>query len=95
MKLKTFFSYLPYRALFFNAMQSLSPSHCPTGVFGNPLPKFLHIELAMENVDRVIIIGDIHGCLEEFKLLLEKCSYNATSDAVVLVGDLVNKGISY
>lgn len=42
--------------------------------------------------DRVIIIGDIHGCLEEFDELIKTLAYNANTDRVVLAGDLVDKG---
>lgn len=41
---------------------------------------------------KVIIIGDPHGCIDELKLLIEKCHYNKELDKVVIVGDLVNKG---
>ena len=41
---------------------------------------------------RTIIIGDIHGCLEELKALLAACRYDERTTRVVLVGDLVNKG---
>jgi len=42
--------------------------------------------------ERIIIIGDIHGCLEELKELLEKVQYVEGVDKVILVGDLVGKG---
>ena len=66
-------------------------------VYGNPLPKALHIQLVdnEENnqlIQRVIIIGDVHGCLDELKLLLKKCQYDSLVDTLVFVGDLVNKG---
>eukprot|EP00814_Leptocylindrus_danicus_P017438 CAMPEP_0116019194 /NCGR_PEP_ID=MMETSP0321-20121206/9089_1 /TAXON_ID=163516 /ORGANISM="Leptocylindrus danicus var. danicus, Strain B650" /LENGTH=362 /DNA_ID=CAMNT_0003489713 /DNA_START=87 /DNA_END=1175 /DNA_ORIENTATION=+ len=43
----------------------------------------------------VLIIGDIHGCVDEFRALLKKAveeNNNNPFEAVVLVGDLVNKG---
>lgn len=40
---------------------------------------------------RTIVIGDVHGCLEELEALLRACAVTA-SDQVVLVGDLVAKG---
>jgi hypothetical protein len=39
----------------------------------------------------VIVIGDVHGCLEELEALLARCGAGA-GEAVVLVGDLVAKG---
>lgn len=41
---------------------------------------------------RTIIIGDIHGCLDEWKGLLEKVAFEQNKDRLILVGDLINKG---
>lgn len=59
--------------------------------YGVRLPYKLHIKLETTN-DRVIIIGDIHGCYDEFMLLLQKCNYNSKKDTLILVGDLSMKG---
>ena len=40
----------------------------------------------------MIIIGDVHGCFDELKLLLAKCEYEEGKDMLIFVGDLVNKG---
>ncbi len=44
----------------------------------------------MEN--RVLIIGDIHGCLEEFDELLRTVQYDPYQDRLILVGDLMDRG---
>ncbi|KAJ2830258.1 hypothetical protein GGI24_001950 [Coemansia furcata] len=41
---------------------------------------------------RLLFIGDIHGSLKEFNLLLCKLKFKMGEDQVVLVGDLVAKG---
>jgi len=41
---------------------------------------------------RIIFVGDIHGCVDEFNHLLHEARYNMATDVLVLVGDLVNKG---
>ena len=45
----------------------------------------------MEN-KRTIIIGDTHGCVEEFEELLKTISYNPNNDRVILLGDLIDRG---
>ena len=40
---------------------------------------------------RTIVIGDVHGCLDELLALLVRCG-RTPDDRVVLVGDLVAKG---
>ena len=56
----------------------------------------MHATLDMSNdrKSRLIIVGDVHGCLEELKILLTRCSYEKERDEVIFVGDLVNKGPS-
>ena len=41
---------------------------------------------------RTLVVGDIHGKLELFNLLLEKMEYRAGEDRLILIGDLVDRG---
>ncbi len=42
---------------------------------------------------RQIIIGDVHGCIDELKELMIKCNYGGPEkDRLIFVGDLVDKG---
>ena len=41
---------------------------------------------------RTLIIGDVHGCIRELNLLLEKIAFRAGEDRLIFVGDLINKG---
>lgn len=41
---------------------------------------------------RTIIVGDIHGCIDEFNELIKKLSYDKNSDRLILLGDLVDRG---
>jgi|SRR5579885_1815596 len=41
---------------------------------------------------RTILIGDIHGCLDEFNRLLSKLDYKKTEDRIILLGDLIDRG---
>lgn len=64
-----------------------------TSPFNTPIPKEIHVTLDKKNLkDRIIIIGDIHGCMDEFREILAKCDYKEETTSVILVGDLVNKG---
>src|SRR4051794_24993285 len=48
---------------------------------------------AANDAARLLIIGDVHGMLDELKTLLSKADYTASrGDRVIFVGDLVNKG---
>ena len=69
-----------------------------------PLPPVIHDDLQRliipkENQidnNRILVIGDVHGCLEELKLLVEKATKEHNQGeqftAVVLLGDMCNKG---
>jgi len=54
-------------------------------------PAKTHETLTLAPDNRVVLIGDVHGCRAELDLLLDKISIRKT-DTVVFVGDLVNKG---
>lgn len=41
--------------------------------------------------DKFIIVGDIHGCYDEFMELLDKCNYQY-GDTVISIGDLMDRG---
>jgi bis(5'-nucleosyl)-tetraphosphatase (symmetrical) len=43
-------------------------------------------------VSRTICIGDVHGCLELLERLLGRVNYEPSSDVLVFVGDLVDRG---
>ena len=43
---------------------------------------------------RLLVIGDVHGCLIELENLLRKLQYEVHQDTLVFVGDLLNKGPS-
>jgi bis(5'-nucleosyl)-tetraphosphatase (symmetrical) len=41
---------------------------------------------------RIIIVGDVHGCLEETKRLLDVLKYDTQVDRLIFLGDLVDRG---
>jgi hypothetical protein len=42
-------------------------------------------------MQRTIVVGDVHGCIDELEAVLAACNWRA-GDRLVLVGDLVAKG---
>lgn len=69
-----------------------------SSVFDQPLPlspllvsEGSSVGRALARSPRVIIIGDIHGCIDEFQSLLRLADFQP-GDQVVLLGDLVAKG---
>ncbi len=40
----------------------------------------------------VVVVGDIHGCIDEFDELLKKIQYNKNQMRLVLLGDLMDRG---
>ncbi|KAK7923063.1 hypothetical protein PG985_007134 [Apiospora marii] len=52
-----------------------------------------HMPRAAAGSPRLIIIGDVHGQLNEMKALLQKTEYSAErGDHVIFTGDMINKG---
>ncbi len=55
------------------------------------------VSAALDNIGmakrgRTLIVGDVHGCPEEFEALLEAAQFAAATDRLVLVGDVVVRG---
>ena len=42
--------------------------------------------------ERTLVIGDVHGCVDELRALLARCSFDGTCDRLVLLGDLLDRG---
>jgi len=55
-------------------------------------PALKILNLTIEPNQRLIIIGDIHGCYDEFINLLLYVNYDKNNDIIVSVGDLITKG---
>ena len=41
---------------------------------------------------KTFIVGDAHGCFQEFLELLEKVNYKPETHRLILVGDIINRG---
>lgn len=51
-----------------------------------------HFERNCVGNRRTIVVGDVHGCLQELKELLKACQFQNETDELVFVGDLIGKG---
>ena len=46
----------------------------------------------MDKIDRLLVIGDIHGKWERFRSVYDKVSFNAEKDLLVFLGDYLDRG---
>lgn len=67
--------------------------HCHTYA-GNPLPNVIHKYIRKSDLapGRLVIVGDVHGCLSELFQLLDALDFKFGHDNLLLTGDMVNKG---
>ncbi|MBE4974803.1 MULTISPECIES: metallophosphoesterase [Serratia] len=49
-------------------------------------------ELAKNEQGRDFAVGDLHGCLDELRVLLEHVGFDTRRDRLVAVGDLIDRG---
>ena len=47
----------------------------------------------MMNGERVFIVGDVHGCLDMLKRLIDKIGWRADEDDLIFLGDYIDRGI--
>lgn len=50
-------------------------------------------ELAKNEQGRDFAVGDLHGCLDELRVLLEHVGFDTRRDRLVAVGDLIDRGM--
>ncbi len=43
-------------------------------------------------MSETFVVGDVHGCLDQFEALLKECQFRPKRDRLWLVGDIVNRG---
>ena len=61
---------------------------------GNPLPPVIHRVIKQHELGpgRLVVVGDVHGCLVELFQLLDAVKFDYAKDNLILVGDMCNKG---
>jgi predicted phosphodiesterase len=80
-------------------MDSMDPNDDEEGIFSETTARTVaadHDKDETSSSHKILIVGDVHGCLDELKALVTKASmlHNDQKEfaAVILVGDLCNKG---
>lgn len=48
--------------------------------------------VALDTKRRTLVVGDIHGCLDELEMLLIEANFRVGRDRLVLCGDLIDRG---
>lgn len=46
----------------------------------------------MNDIERLLVISDIHGCYDEFNKLLGLVKYSSANDQLILLGDYIDRG---
>ncbi|KAG0173549.1 hypothetical protein DFQ28_002147 [Apophysomyces sp. BC1034] len=52
----------------------------------------LNVRNDLQSKERLFVVGDVHGCVNELSELLTKLNYQPEKDQVILAGDLTAKG---
>jgi serine/threonine protein phosphatase 1 len=42
--------------------------------------------------EKIFVIGDVHGCLEMLKRLVDKIAWNPANDRLIFIGDYIDRG---
>ena len=76
--------------------EPMSEEDLKKGQYDIPLPRIKHQVLDDSAIGgrEILVIGDVHGCLDELRDLLRNCGILSNPDktVVILAGDVVNKG---
>ncbi len=81
-------------AIYFRSFQIPSRREADEVVILGPAPSFEPVLDLIPVIGdrRYLIIGDVHGCLDEFQQLLQQVHFDPANDVLVSVGDLVDRG---
>ncbi len=47
----------------------------------------------MTNSERIFIVGDVHGCLDMLRRLIDKIGWRPDEDSLIFLGDYIDRGI--
>ena len=80
--------------LYFNSFQVPSRREADTLTILGPPPVFVQVHDLTEHIGsrRHIIVGDVHGCYDELRELLDQLQFEPDRDVLISVGDIVDRG---
>lgn len=67
-------------------------SEYPVSAYANMIGIKTNNDPSLAAKQRVFVIGDIHGCVDEFNSLVEQLNFSADTDQLILAGDITSKG---
>lgn len=81
-------------AWYFKSLRAPSSKEADELELIGPPPSFVPVKDVTAEIGnrRHIIVGDIHGCLDELKQMLDELAFNKDEDVLICVGDLVDRG---
>jgi RNA ligase len=79
---------------YFQSFQTPSRREADTLTIIGPSPAYVPVHDLTEIIGprRHIIVGDVHGCLDELRELLDGLQFDPASDVLMSVGDIVDRG---
>ena len=80
--------------MYFSRLQAPSRREADELEVIGPAPYYVRIKDIREEIgDRhYVVVGDIHGCLDELKELLDLVKFDPVNDVLVSVGDIIDRG---
>jgi RNA ligase len=81
-------------AIFFRSLQYPTRQEADETQIIGPQPEYVPVrDLRVEIGERRhLIVGDIHGCLDELLTLLARLDFDPALDSIISVGDIVDRG---
>ena len=80
--------------MFFSRLQAPSRREADEFEVIGPAPYYVKIKDLREEIGQrnYLVVGDIHGCLDELKELLEAAGFDLAEDVLITVGDIIDRG---
>lgn len=80
--------------MYFSRLQAPSKREADEMEVVGPPPHYVSIRDLREEIGGrdYLVVGDIHGCLDELKELLEVSNFDTEEDVLISVGDIIDRG---